>query len=430
LLPVTHGTHTTNGELSIDYAFTLEEMMEQDNKYQWPILALVVLTNMFTVAIPMMGMAVLAEEISTDLRLNVVQVGIVWGVGALPGIITSLVGGAIGDKFGAKRVLVVGVLLAGLLGMLRGLAFDFFSMTIVVILLGAVIPFVTTNGIKTVGTLFPARQRGLVNGLISMGMALGFLIGSQFSATTFSPLLGGWRNVFFAYGLIGMLFSIPWFFARMPTSAARSADAPFSIRKTLQHVSRLKNVWLLGLTLFGVSGAIQGILGYLPLHLRGLGWQPIYADSALSAFHTVSLVFVLPLALWSDRLGSRKRLLLFATLMVTLGAALLSVARGGLVWAAVLLCGFVRDAYMAIFTTMVIEAEGVDPDCVGTALGFTMAISSIGNVISPPIGNSLVFLWPGAPFLFWSGMAILGMICLLMVKQPRTRPILEMATGS
>ena len=404
-------------------------MKEQDSKYKWYILALVVLTNMFTVAIPSMGMAVLSDEISRDLNLNLVQVGIVWGMGALLGVFASLLGGAIGDKFGAKRVLVVSVLLAGLFGMLRGFAFDFTSMTFIVILLGAVIPFVTTNGIKTAGSWFPSHQLGLANGLISMGMALGFLIGAQFSATTFSPMLGGWRNVLLLYGLIGALFSIPWFFTRTPFEAVRSTGSPRLMRKTLQHVASLKNVWLLGFTLFGVSGAIQGMLGYLPLYLRGLGWPPAYADGALSAFHTISMICVMPIALWSDRLGSRKGLLLTGALIVALGSGLLGFVSGGLIWAAVLFSGFVRDAFMAIFMTMVFETEGVDRDCAGTALGFVMAISGMGTVLAPPLGNSLAVLWPAAPFVFWSALAVFGAVCLSMEKQAQVFPAVEMTVN-
>lgn len=112
-------------------------MTIHSGKYKWYILTLVVLTNILVVAMPMMGMSVLSKEISQDLGLNLARVGVVWGVGALPGIVTRLAGGVIGDKFGAKRVLVVSSLLAGLLGAARGLAVDFFSMTVIVLLLGA-----------------------------------------------------------------------------------------------------------------------------------------------------------------------------------------------------------------------------------------------------------------------------------------------------
>jgi MFS family permease len=395
-------------------------MTNPPNHYKWYILTLAVLTNMLVVAMPSMGMSVLSKEISQDLGLNLVQVGIVWGVGSLPGILTSLLAGVLGDKFGPKRVLIVSSLLAGLLGAVRGLATDFFSMTVIVILFGALMPFVSMNGIKAAGQWFPPQQLGLANGLIAMGMALGFLLGALLSATTFSPLLGGWRNVLMVYGVAGALFSLPWFFARTLPLHHHTNGQGMSMRTAFRQVAGLKNIWLLGLTLFGVGGCIQGLLGYLPLYLRGLGWEALRADGALSAFHTVSMIFVLPIALWSDRLGSRKRLLLAATLMVVLGAGLLSFANGVWIWLAVLLAGFVRDAFMAIFMTMVIETEGVGPAYAGTALGVTMALSGIGNVIAPPLGNSLAVFWPAAPFAFWAGLAAVGFACLAMVK-PTTR---------
>lgn len=392
-------------------------MREPNQNYKWYILILIVLTDMFIIAIPQMGMSVLAKEISDDLKLNLVQVGIIWGAGGLLGIFTGLLGGMLGDKIGPKRVIIVGTLLGGLLGMARGLAGSFVSMTVIVILIGAVIPIVVINSIKTAGQWFPPHQLGLANGVQAMGMALGFLIGSLFSATAFSPWLGGWRNVLIAYGLIGTLFTIPWIFSRTIAGATQLTGTSPSLWKALQHVAGLKNIWLLGLGLFGIGGAIQGTLGYLPLYLRGVGWQPIQADGALSAFHIISMTFVLPVALWSDRLGLRKPFLLVTGLMITSGLALLSFVTGEIVWAAVILSGAMRDAFMAIYLTMVIETDRVGPLHAGTATGFTLAIAGISNIIAPPIGNSLASFWPGAPFAFWSALSVFGILCLLLVKK-------------
>ena len=391
-------------------------MSNPNKNYKWYVLALTGLTNMFIVAIPAMSMSVLSKEIAQDLKLNLVQVGIIWGIGSLPGIFTSIMGGVVGDRLGPKRILVIGSLAAGLLGATRGLVPDFISMAAVVILLGALIPFVTMNGFKTIGQWFPPDQLGLANGLISMGMALGFLLGSMFSATLLSPLLGGWRNVFLAYGLLGALLSIPWFFTRTHPLSHHTSGQTLSMRKAISHVASLKNIWLLGLTLFGVGGCIQGLLGYLPLYLRSVGWDTVSASGALSAFHITSMLFVLPIALWSDRLGSRKQLLFIAASLVALGAGLLSVVSDGFVWVAVLMAGFVRDAFMAIFLTMVVETEGVGPAYAGTATGITMTISSLGNFIAPPLGNGLAVFWPGAPFAFWSAWAVFGLICLSFVR--------------
>ena len=394
--------------------------MKKPETYKWYILSLVVFTNMTVAAIPMMGIAVLAKEISVELSLTLVQIGVVWGIGALPGIFTGMIAGAIGDKFGPKVILASASLLAGLLGAARGLASDFFSMTVIVILLGALIPFVTMNGLKTCGMWFPSRQLGLANGLISMGMAVGFLIGSLASATVLSPLLGSWRYVLILYGVLGAAMSIPWFFSR-PAPPGYERHGQSSIWKNITHIVRFKNIWLLGLTLFGVGGCVQGLLGYLPLYLRTIGWYGPSADSSVAIFHALSMAFVLPIALWSDRLRSRKALLSIATFMIFSGVFLLSITGGKLVWVAVSMAGMARDAFMAIFFTMVIETEGVGPAYAGTAAGFAMAVGGIGNSLAPPLGNSLGIFTASAPFACWTAFAAFGIICLLLIRKTSRR---------
>jgi MFS family permease len=311
-------------------------------RYKWYLLALVVLSNMLISAIPSMAMSVMAKAISLDLHLTVTQVGVVWGIGALPGIVTGLLAGALGDRIGPKRVLVLVCLLAGLLGAGRGLANSFATMTGIVLLLGVVNPFLNPNGIKTCGLWFPPEQLGIASGVISMGMALGFLTGSMLSDTLLAPLLGGWRNVFLLYGGLGIFMCIPWFFSRAaPHDHPAAGGAPhISIRQAVAQVARLKNIWLLSLALFGVGGCIQGLLGYLPLYLRNIGWQPLNADGALSTFHAISLACTLPIVFLAGRLGSPRRLLLFAAGAIALGTGLLSLADGAWVWGAVLMAGF------------------------------------------------------------------------------------------
>lgn len=102
------------------------------------------------------------------MKLSLVQVGAIWGAGGLLGIFSGLLGGMLGDKVGTKRVMVVGTLLGGLLSIARGFAGDFISMMTLMIILGAVIPFVLINGIKTVGEWFPPQQLGLANGIVCL----------------------------------------------------------------------------------------------------------------------------------------------------------------------------------------------------------------------------------------------------------------------
>ena len=143
----------------------------------------------------------------------------------------------------------------------------------------------------------------------------------------------------------------------------------------LRQVARIRQVWWLGLIMLSVGGCIQGTLGYLPLYLRGQGWLARRADSAASLFHLASMFFVVPIAVWSDRLGSRRKVLLAAASTMVVGIGALSVAGGDGIWTAVVLVGMVRDGFMGVFITLIIETEGIGATYAGTATGLVMGLA-------------------------------------------------------
>jgi len=400
----------------------LESQEVQASTYRWNILVIGFLTNFFVVALQNMSMPVLFQEIATDLTLDLVQIGLVWGIVALPGIFTSLFGGIAGDYFGPKKVLVVSCLLAGAAGALRGTSNDFFMLLGSMFLFGLISSFIPMITLKACGMWFPQKQLGLASGVLSIGMAGGFLVGSLLSATVFSPLLGSWRNVLFLYGTLAMLMAIPWIFSRtsdveMDQSNVK-ADAN-SVKVGLATVSRNKQVWLYGLALFGINGCVMGALGYLPLYLDSIGWSKAAADSANAAFYATSLLFTMPIALWSDRSGSRRRISIMAGTTIAAGIGLLFFTHDGWIWFAVCLAGMAGDGFMAVTLASVLEVEGVGTRLAGAALGMVMVFSRLGILISPPLGNSLVGIYASLPFLFWSSLGGLGVLGLLFVRKKR-----------
>jgi len=255
-----------------------------------------------------------------------------------------------------------------------------------------------------------------------MGMALGFMAGSMLSATVLSPWLGGWRNVLLFYGVLSIALSIPWYFTRPHADDIKlHADGEHarSLYQGILHVGRMRNVWLLGIAILGIGGCIQGMLGYLPMYLRSIGWNEAGADGAAALFHGVSMIFAIPFAFSSDRFGSRKRMLMIAALMIMTGVGLLSIVGGMMVWVAVIIAGLVRDGFMAVFMTMIIEIKGVGAAYAGTAMGLVTSFMGIGNLIAPPMGNSLAAIAPGIPFLCWMAFAIMGFVSLCLVTEER-----------
>jgi len=403
---------------------TIVDGIYNRSNYRWYILALAALTFTFTIAMPTMCMPVLFEEIAKDLELNLIQIGTIWGMVPLAGMFVVLIGGLLGDRFGTKRVLSVGCFLAGLAGALRGLSGNFISLAATLFLFGllsAVIPPVVH---KTCGVWFSGRRLGLANGVVAMGMAVGFTVGAMISATVLSPLLGGWRNVLFLYGAISIAIGITWLLTRSEPNQIEASTESVStvpLRQALSRVFRIKDVWLLSFILMGQSGCVQGMLGYLPLHLREIGWTRASADGALAAFHATSMMGVIPMALLSDRLGSRKTILFMATLMTAIGVGLLSIADGTTVWTSVIIAGIVRDGFMAIFMTTIIEIDGVGATYAGTAMGLVLTLSRLIAFLSPPIGNSLADTNPSLPFVFWAALAAIALFCFYFTMERKQR---------
>jgi MFS family permease len=392
--------------------------------FKWYMLALITATGTFVSAIPSSCMPVLFKEISDELGLSLVQIGTIWGIANLAGVFTSIIAGVLSDKFGVRFFLSVSCILVGVTGALRGLSNSFVTLMVTVFINGIVRNMIPITATKTIGMWFKGQHLGTAMGIGAMGMGLGLMLGPMISATLLSPWLGGWRNVLYLYGVLSILIGILWFlFGREPrqseTKAEYSGTVP--IRQAFSKLIRLKALWLMGITLFFRSAGITGMTGYLPLYLQGLGWSTASADSTLATFYALSTICVIPLSIFSDKIGLRKQIL-FPALIVTFICMILVPAVNGIaIWVLIAVSGAFMDGYMAITTTMLMETEGVGPAYSGTALGIVFTIAQIGSVISPPLGNSFASISPGLPFVFWAVISGLALVTLIPSKETGLR---------
>lgn len=385
------------------------------------------------VAAPTMALPVLFAEIADDLSLSLVQVGAVWGLISFAGLFAGLAGGMLADRFGTKRALSVACLALGVLGATRGLSTSLITMSITVFAAALASTTIPGNLHKMCAYWFTGQTLVMANAVVSAGMALGFMTGAFVSASFLSPWLGSWRGVLFFYGGVAVLLSIPWFLSPLSTEEHtrlyRGHAAP-SLRGALSHVVRIRDVWVLGVALLFLGGGVQGMLGYLPLYLRGVGWAAERADSALSGFHAISLLAIFPMVWLSSKMESKKQFLIATTLVLATGIGLLSILDGIAIWVGVLLAGVVRDGYMAVFMTSSSQVRGVGAGFTGTALGLIMTLSRIGALLAPPIGNSLATYGPRMPFVLWGAMALMGLIVILLKPEISVPGLGQLSTRS
>ena len=84
------------------------------------VLTLSTATMMFVLAMPSMAMPVLFPQIAAELHLSLVQIGTVWGLAPLAGVVFGLVGGMAADVRGTRKVIAVACLACGVVGAARG----------------------------------------------------------------------------------------------------------------------------------------------------------------------------------------------------------------------------------------------------------------------------------------------------------------------
>lgn len=390
----------------------------------WWMLALMTITSAFVAGIQMSCMPPLFKEISDDLGLDIVQVGSIWGFSSLAGIVMSILSGVLSDKFGTRRVIIALCFLGGITGALRGVTDSFITLLLVVLLNGAfrtMVPVVVT---KETGVWFRGPRLGFAMGISAMGMGLGLMLGPLLSATVLSPWLGSWRSVMYFLGGVSVLVGFLWWFtAREPAHDRESRPSlpGISIKTAVSELARVRSIWMIGFILFFRAGCMLGLNGYVPIYLRDyLGWSESLADGPLTAFYAMSTLFVIPLAHFSDRMKSRKIVLVPAAFTAIFSVGLMPFLDGAGVWAAMIITGLFMDGFMSLAVTMSMEAPGIKPEYSGIALGMLMTLGQLGSVISPPLGNWLAELFdPGAPFYFWAAFSLLSFLLLLRYRPVR-----------
>jgi NNP family nitrate/nitrite transporter-like MFS transporter len=382
---------------------------------RWYVVFLGATINFVAFALSTAAMPVLFSEISGELGLDIVQIGTVWGASSVAGIFSILTAGILADRFGARRILTIFCLMAGVFGALRGFADSFLTLTITSLLFGLAAEAVPVIVIKNASLWFHDRGLGTAQGIITAFVGGGMMLGAMLSATVLSPWLGGWNNVMFFYGGISVLIGILWFFTvPEPAKSETSASSP---RQAFSYVRRVKGLWFIAVAMMGFAGCNKGLMGYLPLYLRNSGWTAAGADGALAVLNAAGTAAAIPLTLLSDKLGLRKSILIPGLIATIIGVGMLSVTTGPAVWLLVILAGITRDVIWAIAATITVETKGIGPVYAGIAVGIVHAFTRIGYTFSPPAGNSLATIQAGLPFVFWAGLTVLALISFSFVME-------------
>lgn len=153
--------------------------------------------------------SVAAPFMMQDLGISVVQMSVIFSAFTLAYSLFEVPSGWLGDVIGPRRVLTRIVLWWSAFTMLTGMAQGFRSLVVIRFLFGAGEAGAFPNVVRSFGQWFPARERGMANGVLFLGSRLGGALAAP--AVLVLVRLWGWRVSFAVFGLIGVVWAVAWF---------------------------------------------------------------------------------------------------------------------------------------------------------------------------------------------------------------------------
>jgi MFS transporter, ACS family, glucarate transporter len=177
-----------------------------------------------------------------------------------------------GDRFGSRGVITRIVVWWSVFTALTGAAFGFYSLVAFRFLFGAGEAGAFPNAARVVTRWFPAEERGLARGAITMTSQLGGAIAPPIAA--FFIGLVGWRWTFSVFGSLGLVWAAIffWRFRDDPVDNASPVHSSTEEHRPIPWSIALSspNVWLLG-TIMTVGAT---------LFYMQFSWYPTYLKEA------------------------------------------------------------------------------------------------------------------------------------------------------
>lgn len=400
-------------------------MSEKAVSYRW-VMAAITWLMMFALGASWFCFTPMIIMLTEDLAVTFEQAGILIALVPLSLVILCIPGGLFADRFGVRITVLIGGIIMGIFGLLRGFASDFTTLAITMFLCGVGYSISYPNLPKVTGMWFPPKEYALASGVMFTGMEVGISLPLILTPAVLLPWTGSWRGVFIAFGILSLVLTVIWIvLAReRPKSATSSPQIGSSselkgvpFRESLSTVLRNKYMWVLMLTTFFLLAPQIGLLGFLPTMLMEKGIEPTTAGliTSMISLFMVPGSFIVPRV--SDRVGLRKPFIWVTSIIAGVALYLVGTTTGMPLWISAIVYGFLIGGMAPIILAMPIELVG--PSYSATAGGFILVGGYLGAMIAPWLAGYLSTTTGsfGSAVIMCTLLTEIDAICGLMLKE-------------
>ncbi len=209
------------------------------------------------------NLATAAPLIKDELRLSNTQIGLLLSAFFWTYTPGQLLAGWLAEKINAYRTLAIGIALWSLATASTGLAGGFAALLALRLALGLGETAIYPCSSKLFAEHLPSHRLGGANGLFAVGQALGPAFGVFVGGLMMAR--AGWRPVFILFGLVSILWLIPWLTATR--HASRRADAPRQAAPSFLAILRRRELWGASFCHFSFAYVFYFVISWLPLYL-------------------------------------------------------------------------------------------------------------------------------------------------------------------
>ncbi len=368
---------------------------------RWWIGALLFLISILNY-IDRQSLALLIPTIQSDLHMSDQQYGNVVSLFLMAYAVSYFISGWLVDKLGARIALFLFLTIWAGADMLSGLAGSVLMLGVARFFLGLGEAGGYSTSPKVVSEWFPAKERGIVVGLYSMGSAIG---------ATVAPILVlwvasrySWRGALVATGVLALAVAIGWLlFYRTPARHPLITDKESQFLKSLatpdeDQAAALRGVevwkmiltnrvvWTLMLARMLTDPVWYFFLFWLPKYLhsaRGFDQQHLAQTWKIYLTADIGFLFSGFASAWLIKRNvkapaARRSVMLFAVIFFPL--APLIATSGNLFWvfAVAMLIAFAHTTWLGSLSTYIVDL--VPRPILGTTFGFIGAGSALGGL--------------------------------------------------
>ncbi len=352
---------------------------QQTSRRRWVVLAIGVLAQTSACAF-VYGVPFLVPDLRDTLGLSLAAVGTYVAAPTTGLLLTLIAWGAAADRFGERKVMASGLLLAALaVGALALLPHPGYGLALTLLAAGgaAAASVFAANGRMIMGW-FPKTERGLAMGIRQTAQPLGVAL-----AGLVLPTLSGRTGAFGAFAVPAALCLLSALLVigfapnpvRPPRAAGEEIGSPYRtpVLWRLHAASAMLVVPQFAITAFATE--------YL---VREQHWSTISAGAFVAAIQIAGAVSRIGSGVWSDRVGSRlrpMRQLAVGATLVLLAFALGAAFAPWLAIVALAVGGIVTVADNGLAFTAVAEIAG--SAWAGRALGVQNTGQNIASSLTP-----------------------------------------------